>query len=320
MELRENRTELERLLGGVWDYDDVARKKTSLPKWLFALTLTGAVLCTISPSDIAGPVMSALAPAPEKLSIDNVSSENVAEDLDYRIAQHAQSFEGWRAFLGAHPGGPHAQAVRAAIDGLQSAQSSQPDQSEARTQPPVDAAAPSPALSSPAPVEVADPSLASAPATEPQLDPAQSPTQSSPASTAPVVAEAEPPPQPVEAGEQSPPSPAATQAPVAAAQSSAAPPVVAEEEPAPPPESAALLAGAPLPPSRPREVAAAKSVEPAHHDHARAEHRQASQPNVLTVLLAQLFHRHGQRSDIIKTNGRSTSKAPTLLVYGGRPD
>ncbi len=39
MELRENRTELERLLGGVWDYEDVGDKKTSLPKWLFALTL-----------------------------------------------------------------------------------------------------------------------------------------------------------------------------------------------------------------------------------------------------------------------------------------
>ena len=247
MELRENRTELERLLGGVWDYDDVARKKTSLPKWLFALTLMGAILCTISPSDIAGPVTSALAPAPEKLSIDNVSSENVAEDLDYRIAQHAQSLEGWRAFLQAHPDGPHAQAARVAIDGLPSAQSSQPDQSEARTRPPVDAAAPSPAPSSPArvmveeeapspqPVEVADPSPPSAPAMEPQVDTAQSSTQSSPASTAPVVAEAEPPPQPIEAAEQSPPSPAATQAPVEAAQSSAAPPVMAEEEPAPPP-------------------------------------------------------------------------------------
>ena len=83
MELRENRTELERLLGGVWDYEDVGDKKTSLPKWLFALTLTGAVVCTLSPSDIVVPVMTALAPAPEKLSIDNVSSANVAEDLDY---------------------------------------------------------------------------------------------------------------------------------------------------------------------------------------------------------------------------------------------
>jgi len=65
MEPRENRTELERLLGGVWDYEDVGDKKTSWPKWLFALTLTGAVICTFSPSDIVAPVMTALAPAPE---------------------------------------------------------------------------------------------------------------------------------------------------------------------------------------------------------------------------------------------------------------
>ena len=96
---------------------------------------------------------------------------------------------------------------------------------------------------------------------------------------------------------------------------------MAEAEPAPPPEPIAVVTDAPLPPSRPREIAAAKSASrPAHRSHGRPEHRQASQPNVLTVLLAQLFHRHGQRSDIIKTNGRSTSKAATLLVYGGRPD
>ena len=60
--------------------------------------------------------MTALAPAPEKLSIDNVSSQNVAEDLDYRIARHTDSVAGWRAFLAAHPDGPHAQAARAEID------------------------------------------------------------------------------------------------------------------------------------------------------------------------------------------------------------
>jgi hypothetical protein len=94
MELRENRTELERLLGGVWDYEDVGDKKTSLPKWLFALTLTGAIICTFSPSDIAVPVMTALSPAPERLLVDNVSSEKVGEDLDYRIAEHTASLVG----------------------------------------------------------------------------------------------------------------------------------------------------------------------------------------------------------------------------------
>ena len=77
MELRENRTELERLLGGVWDYEDPGRKKTSLLKWLFALTLTGAVICTFSPPAMVASVIAALAPAPQKLSIDRVSSENV---------------------------------------------------------------------------------------------------------------------------------------------------------------------------------------------------------------------------------------------------
>ena len=140
MELRENRTELERLLGDVWDYQDGGHEKTHLPKWLFALTLAAAVTCTSSPSDIVVPVMTALAPAPEKLSIDNVSSQNVAEDLDYRIARHTDSVAGWRAFLAAHPDGPHAQAARAEIDQPQPAPSPQPDQSQAPTQTEDDAA------------------------------------------------------------------------------------------------------------------------------------------------------------------------------------
>jgi len=258
MELRENRTELERLLADVWEYEDGAHKKTSLPKWLFALTLTGALLCTFSLSDIV-PVMTALAPAPEKLSVDNVSSENIAEDLDYRIARHTDSLAGWRAFLEAHPDGPHAQAARAEIDEPQPAPSPQPERSRAPTQTPDDTAPP-------------------------------------------VMAEEEPapPPQRVEVAEQSPPSSAATQTPVEAAQSPApaALPIIAEEEPAPPPQPVAIAADAPLPPSRPREIAAAKSVEPAHHSHWRAEH-QASQPNVLTILVAQLLHPHGHRLDII---------------------
>jgi hypothetical protein len=315
MELRENRTELERLLGGVWDYEDPGRRKTSLLKWLFALTLTGAVICTFSPPAMVASVIAALAPAPQKLSIDRVSSENVTEDLDYRIALHAASPAGWSAFLEAHPDGPHAQAARAEIGQPQGAPSPQPEPSRAddtakESAPP------------PQPVEAAEQSPPAPAATPAPINTAQTPAAPSPP---PVMAEAEPapPPQPVEAAEQSPPPPAVTPTPVNTVQTPAANsprPVMVEAEPAPPPQSVAVVTDAPLPPSRPRQIAAAKSVQPAHHAYGRPEHRQASQPNVLTVLLAQLFHRHGQRSDIIKTNGRSTSKAATLLVYGGRPD
>lgn len=269
MELRENRTELERLLGDVWDYQDGGHEKTHLPKWLFALTLVAAVMCTSSPSDIVVPVVTALAPAPEKLSIDNVSSQNVAEDLDYRIARHADSAAGWRAFLAAHPDGPHAQAARAEIDHPQPASSPQPDRSQEPTQM-ADDAAQETAPPSPSPVMVEEPA---------------------------------PPAPPVEVAEQSPPSSPATQPPVEAAPSPPAPAVMAEAEPAPP-EPVAALADAPLPPSRPRVIAAAKPfeplepAEPAHRSHSRAVHHHADRPNALTILIAQLFHRHGQRQDI----------------------
>lgn len=304
MELRENRTELERLLGGVWDYEDVGDKKTSLPKWLFALTLTGAVVCTLSPSDMVVPVMTALAPAPEKLVIDNVSSANIAEDLDFRMARQTDSPAGWRAFLEAHPDGPHAQAARALID----RPSPEPEPPRAPTQAPDETAqeTASPATppvtvekepaQPPQPVEVAEQSPPSPAATEAPVNAAQSPAPPSPP---PVMVEEEPapPPQPVEVAEQSPPSSAATQAPVEATQSPAAPAVMAEEEPGTTPPPVGVAADAPLPPSRPREIAAAKSAEPARPSHLRAEHRQASEPNVLTILVAQLFHRHGQRLD-----------------------
>ncbi len=281
MELRENRTELERLLGDFWDYQDGGHEKTHLPKWLFALTLAAAVTCTSSPSDIVVPVMTALAPAPEKLSIDNVSSQNVAEDLDYRIARHTDSMAGWRAFLAAHPDGPHAQAARAEIDQPQPAPSPQPDQSQAPTQTADDTAQ-----------ETAPPSAP--PATVEEGPPSP-----------PVTVEDEPAPpaRPVEVAEQSPPPSPATQTSVEASPSPAAPAVMAEAEPARP-EPVAALADAPLPPSRPRGIAAAKPVEPvepaepAHHSHWRAVHHQADRPNALTILIAQLFHRHGQGPDI----------------------
>lgn len=316
MELHKDRTELEQLLAVVWEYEDGDHRKSSLPKWLFALTLTGAVICTFSPSDIVVPIMTALAPGTEKLLVDNVSSENVAEDIDYRIARHDESLVGWRAFLEAHRDGPHAQAARAEIDRLQPAASPQPEQSQAPTQTPTqtpDDTARETASSSPPPVMVEEEERAPPPqpaegaeqsppspaATQMPISVAQSPA--TPAAPPAMVEEEEaaPPTRTVEVAEQFPPSSAAAQAPVEAAQSPAAPAVMAEEEPAPPPQAAALAADAPLPPSRPRDIAAAKFVEPAHHSHSRAEHRQASQPNVLTILVAQLLHRHGQRLDIM---------------------
>jgi hypothetical protein len=299
MELRENRTELERLLGDVWEYEDGDRQKTSLPKWLFALTLIGAIICTFSPSDLVVQVIGAIAPAPEKLLVDKVSSENVAEDLDYRVAQRTDSPAGWRAFLDAHPDGPHAQAARAAIDGAQPATPPQPEQSRA------------PTADETAQQETGAPVLAIMEENEPAPPPRplelgeQSPSTSAgtetPAPSAPpvMVEEEEPAPQPAAVAEQSPPPSSAK--PVDAAQSAkpAAAPVVAEEESAPPPQPAAIATDAPLPPSRPREVEAAKSVEPAHHGRWREEHHQASQPNVFKILVAQLFHRQGQRLDVM---------------------
>src|SRR5277367_1948227 len=228
MELHENRTEIERLLADVWDYEDGGRRKTSLPKWLFAITLAGALLCTFSPSDILAPATTMFAPAAEKTRIDKVSSENLDEDLDYRIAGQTRSLVGWRAFLEAHPDGPHAQAARAEIDRLP----------------------PTP----PQPVESAEQSPPSALATQTPIEAAQ---PSAPP-TAPVVAEngAAASPQPAEAS---------TQTPVDAAKSPAppAPPATAENEPAASPVPTVgpdtIAASPPLPPSRPREVAVAKS-------------------------------------------------------------
>jgi hypothetical protein len=294
MELHENRTELERLLAVVWEYEDGSRKKTSLPKWLFAITLTGAVICTFS-SDVVAPVMIALPHSPEKLSLDNVSSENVTEYLDYHTARHTESLAGWRAFLEAHPEGPHAQAAHAEIERLLSAPqpaevAAQSPPYPATTQTPVNAAQP-PAPPAPPPVMV----------------------DNEPASPAlpPVMVDKEPAPapQPVEVAEQSPPSEeqsplslGPTQTSVNAAQPpapSAPPPVMVDKEPARPVE---VVASAPLPPLRSREIAAAKSAEPAHHSHWRAGHQGASQPNVFTVLVAQLFHGHRQHWDIM-SNG-----------------
>jgi hypothetical protein len=257
MELHENRTEVERLLATVWEYERRRRWKTSLPKWLFALTLSGTVLSAFAPSDVYTAVMTALAPVREKPSVDAVAAANVAEDLDYSIAQGAKSLVGWRVFLEAHPDGPHAQAAHAEIEGLL------------------------PTLS-PQPIEVAEQSAPSPAAMQTLVEATQPPA---PIARTPVMVEEEPAPPPVKIVE--PPLATAPQ------------PVMVMREPAPPsiPAFAPVVdaESAPLPPVKPREIAVAKSVEPAPRGHRRAEHHQASQPNVFTVFLAQLFHRHRQR-------------------------
>jgi hypothetical protein len=257
MELHENRTEVERLLATVWEYEDRSRRNTSLRKWLFAVALTGTVMSTFSPSRVVAPVMTARAPELESLSVDNVSSEDVAEDLDYSIAQGAKSLAGWRVFLEAHPNGPHAQSAQAEIEELLP-------------------------MPSPQPVEVVEQSPPSTAATQTLVEAARPPA---PIARTPIMVEEQPAPPLVKI---------ITPPPATAPQ-----PVMVMREPAPPsiPAFAPVVdaENAPLPPVKPREIAVAKSVEPGPHGHRRAEHHQASQPNVFTVFLAQLFHRHRQR-------------------------
>ena len=57
-------------------------------------------------------------PQAEVSPVDPVAAAKVDEDLDYRIAERTKSLEGWRAFLTAHPDGPHAQSARAELDEL----------------------------------------------------------------------------------------------------------------------------------------------------------------------------------------------------------
>ena len=57
-------------------------------------------------------------PQAEVPAVDPIAAAKVDEDLDYRIAERTKSTEGWRAFLAAHPDGPHAQSARAELDKL----------------------------------------------------------------------------------------------------------------------------------------------------------------------------------------------------------
>jgi hypothetical protein len=71
-------------------------------------------------ADISVAISTSLAAKPQAVvpAVDPIAAAKVDEDLDYRIAERTKSTEGWRAFLTAHPDGPHAQSVRAELDKL----------------------------------------------------------------------------------------------------------------------------------------------------------------------------------------------------------
>jgi hypothetical protein len=61
-----------------------------------------------------------LTPTPPKAEpIDPTAAAKVDEDLDYRIAAHTKTAEAWRAFLDAHPNGPHTPEASAALGQLE---------------------------------------------------------------------------------------------------------------------------------------------------------------------------------------------------------
>ena len=88
-------------------------------------------------------------PQAEVSLVDPVAAAKVDEDLDYRIAERTKSLEGWRAFLTAHPDGPHAQSARAELDKLaapatSTAAAQAPDRAPLDTKIPSDVASPPP--------------------------------------------------------------------------------------------------------------------------------------------------------------------------------
>jgi len=63
-------------------------------------------------------IRGALAAAKPKAPVDPAAAARVDEELDFRIAQHAKSIEGWRAFLAAHASGDLARTAKAEMDRL----------------------------------------------------------------------------------------------------------------------------------------------------------------------------------------------------------
>jgi hypothetical protein len=80
-------------------------------------------------------------PQAEVSPVDPVAAAKVDEDLDYRIAERTKSLEGWRAFLTAHPDGPHAQSARAELDKVAAPA---PDRAPPDTKTPSDVVSPPP--------------------------------------------------------------------------------------------------------------------------------------------------------------------------------
>lgn len=89
----------------MYAYAPPSFKEMAKPRWL---------------ADISAAISTSLAAKPqaEVPAVDAIAAAKVDEDLDYRIAERTKSTEGWRAFLAAHPDGPHAQSARAELDKL----------------------------------------------------------------------------------------------------------------------------------------------------------------------------------------------------------
>jgi hypothetical protein len=91
-------------------------------------------------------------PQAEVSPVDPIAAANVDEDLDYRIAERTKSLEGLRAFLTAHPGGSHAQSVRAELEKVAApATPPAPAAEQAANGGPTDTKIPSEAVSPPQP-------------------------------------------------------------------------------------------------------------------------------------------------------------------------
>src|SRR5271169_6386622 len=90
----------------VYAYAPPSLKDVAKPHWLDDINV------------IINKSLASAKPQADVSPVDPVAAAKVDEDLDYRIAERTKSLEGWRAFLTAHPDGPHAQSARAELDKL----------------------------------------------------------------------------------------------------------------------------------------------------------------------------------------------------------
>src|ERR1700733_8440850 len=121
-------------VAAMYAYAPPSFKEMAKPRWL---------------ADISVAISTSLAAKPqaEVPGVDPIAAAKVDEDLDYRIAERTKSTEGWRAFLAAHPDGPHAQSARAELDKLappmtSTAAAQAPDRAPPDTKIPSDDASP----------------------------------------------------------------------------------------------------------------------------------------------------------------------------------